>query len=544
LFGKNDRYRGDVVIQPVTAAFRRHRLLLKSIASVVTAAFLLLSLQPLAVAADLTARRPSPPPAPTDAERLSQTLEHIERHLDKLHTKLSRKQDISPEHKELKALRDEVNVLDRRALADFDAIAWHLKEKNLPPEILNRHTAAVKTYKTEMTALKTHLEEVYWANDDGERRLKAKKAKEHLQAKQKKRPHTKFDPKTAPSHAPKSKQRQPRLRQQEFAELQPPIRLAFNGNISALLLTQVALPLPTADDLAETPEVQFSPDIQRLVTLFERSPIALYEFVRNNFTYDPYYGSVKGSQSTLLLQAGNDFDQASVLIALYRAAGIPARYVYGTVEIPVEKAMKWLGGITNPKVVGEALVSNGIPAKMIVSGGTYKSVQLEHVWVEAYLPYENYRGVINDPNAKKSWVSLDPSFKLHDPNANAVDLAAAQNFDADAFFNQYLQAPQPDTPSKEYLRRSIDYVTANLPGQRIYDLLSSGPVREKTLELLPNTLPYPTKIIGSRFSRVADALRHRVSIDLGQANTIDSSPSLQYTATWADLLHKRFTLSL
>ncbi len=361
--------------------------------------------------------------------------------------------------------------------------------------------------------------------------------------KQKKRAHAPFDPKAVPGQAPKFKGHPPRLTKQQFAALEPPVQIASAENVVGLFLSAALLVAPTPEDLAETPEVQFSPEVQRLVTLFESDPIQIYEFVRNNFVYEPYYGSVKGSQSTLLLQGGNDFDQASVLIALYRAAGIPARYVYGTVEIPIEKAMKWLGGITNPKVVGEALVSNGIPAKLLISGGAPKFVQLEHTWVEAYLPYENYRGRINKPNAKKSWVPLDPSFKLHDPNPSTIDLAAIRNFDADAFFTQYLQTVRSDTPAKEYLRNSIDYVAASLPGQRFYDLLSSGPLQEKVLDLLPNTLPYPTKVTGSRFARVPDTLRHRVSIEVGQANAIEFTPSLQHTATWTDLLHKRLTLS-
>ena len=32
-------------------------------------------------------------------------------------------------------------------------------------------------------------------------------------------------------------------------------------------------------------------------------------------------------------------DTASLLIALLRAAGIPARYVYGSVEVPAEQMM-------------------------------------------------------------------------------------------------------------------------------------------------------------------------------------------------------------
>jgi transglutaminase-like putative cysteine protease len=39
---------------------------------------------------------------------------------------------------------------------------------------------------------------------------------------------------------------------------------------------------------------------------------------------------------TLDQMAGNDIDQASLLISLLRYKGIPARYVRGTIEIPVE----------------------------------------------------------------------------------------------------------------------------------------------------------------------------------------------------------------
>ena len=39
----------------------------------------------------------------------------------------------------------------------------------------------------------------------------------------------------------------------------------------------------------------------------------------------------------------NDFDTASLLIALLRTSGISARYVYGTVEIPIDKVMNWVG---------------------------------------------------------------------------------------------------------------------------------------------------------------------------------------------------------
>ncbi|AMS33208.1 hypothetical protein AEM42_13995 [Betaproteobacteria bacterium UKL13-2] len=54
---------------------------------------------------------------------------------------------------------------------------------------------------------------------------------------------------------------------------------------------------------------------------------------RNNIRFVPSYGSVQGADDTLNKLAGNAFDTSSLLIALYRAANIPARYAYGTVEL-------------------------------------------------------------------------------------------------------------------------------------------------------------------------------------------------------------------
>ncbi|MDZ7262515.1 MAG: peptidoglycan DD-metalloendopeptidase family protein, partial [candidate division KSB1 bacterium] len=308
-----------------------------------------------------------------------------------------------------------------------------------------------------------------------------------------------------------------------------------------LLLAQASPDLPTAADLSETPEVQFTPELRQIATLLENNPVQLYEFVRNNFTYDPYYGSVKGSQSTLLLQNGNDFDQASVLIALFRVSGIPARYAYGTVEIPIEKVMKWLGGITDPQTAGTILATNGIPAKLIVSGGVVKSVQLEHVWCEVYIPYANYRGLINDPTAPKTWIPLDPSFKLVEPNPDAIDLADSQQFNIDSYLTNYLQTVKPSTPAKDYLKTTIDYVTANMPGKRFYDLLVSSNIVDKVLGLLPETLPYPVRITGTKFSTIPESYRHRISLEFTNPSTNETI--LTHTASWSTLLHNRFTIS-
>jgi murein DD-endopeptidase MepM/ murein hydrolase activator NlpD/transglutaminase-like putative cysteine protease len=315
----------------------------------------------------------------------------------------------------------------------------------------------------------------------------------------------------------------------------------FDASTPLLLAQAAPVDAPTADDLAETPDIRFSPELRKIATLLENNPVQLYEFVRNNFTYDPYYGSVKGSQGTLLLQNGNDFDQASVLIGLFRVSGIPARYAYGTVEIPIEKVMKWLGGITDPRTAGTVLATNGIPAKLIISGGAIKSVQLEHTWIEVYIPYSNYRGLANDPTASKTWIPLDPSFKLIEPNQNAVDLADAQQFNIDTYSTSYLQTLKPTTPAKDYLSTTMNYVTNNLSGQSFYDLLASGSIINKVLGLLPDTLSYPVKTIGGKFSTIPDSYRQKIAFEFSDPST--NEMVMSYTASWASLLHNRFTIS-
>jgi transglutaminase-like putative cysteine protease len=54
--------------------------------------------------------------------------------------------------------------------------------------------------------------------------------------------------------------------------------------------------------------------------------VAIYNWVRNNLGYSFYYNTKYGAAGTLSKMTGNCCDTAHLLIALERAAGIPARY--------------------------------------------------------------------------------------------------------------------------------------------------------------------------------------------------------------------------
>ena len=84
-----------------------------------------------------------------------------------------------------------------------------------------------------------------------------------------------------------------------------------------------------------------------------------------------------------------------MLVELLRASGIPAYFVYGTVEMPVERARVWLD-VKDADEVIEAFQRNGIPAKL-----EGDNLVFEHVWVEAYIPFED--GILQVLN--KPWSS-------------------------------------------------------------------------------------------------------------------------------------------
>lgn len=56
---------------------------------------------------------------------------------------------------------------------------------------------------------------------------------------------------------------------------------------------------------------------------------AIFNWVKNNIVYSGYTNTLYGAKGTYNIGKGNCVDQSHLLIALYRAAGFPARYING-----------------------------------------------------------------------------------------------------------------------------------------------------------------------------------------------------------------------
>src|SRR5207302_2940749 len=218
------------------------------------------------------------------------------------------------------------------------------------------------------------------------------------------RTHTPTDPNNLPWGSPKPVKRAPYTTPEQFKTSglfkeyeeqqlarrmkEKKIKLAQSGSLSGIGLPSTQLPAtPEPADLAETEDVQLTAAIRAKAAELGNQPVPIYNWVRNNIEFIPSYGSIQGSDMTLQTKRGNAFDTASLLIALLRASNIPARYVYGTIEVPAEQAMNWVGGVTVPEAAQSLMGQGGIPNLGIAEAGTVKWIRLEHVWVEAYVDY-------------------------------------------------------------------------------------------------------------------------------------------------------------
>ncbi len=525
---------------------------LRPIAAVVLFFFTFYCIEPLnfAIAAEAPPSRGTLQRAPTTtqsktaSERFEESLRAAKQTIENIDQQIADGQDIAINLKTLKGHRQTLAETDRAIRAEFAETEAKLKTAKLPDEILARHQKAVADYEANFQTLKDNLEAIEQldrerknaetqkdrttaqAKRDGLNK-RVKDARTHLQGKVKERRHTPLDPNNLPHRTPKIKERKPRLKKEQFTELQQPIQLAFNGDPSDLLLVaQSTQDLPKPEDLAETIEVQFTQEIKDLAAQLEHKPVKIYNWVRNNIDFVPTYGSIQGANHCLMTKQCNDMDTASLLIALLRVSNLPARYVYGTIEVPIDKVMNWVGGFTDAQAALNFIGSGGTPATGLISGGKIVAARMEHMWVEGYIPYGNYRGTMRDQSGK-TWIPLDGSFKQH-TFFGGIDFKNIANVDPQVFLDQFQASAiiDPVTGSitgasstlvqnqiTEVQNKLNDFITTNMPNARVRDVIGGSIMTKQETPFLAATLPYQVVTVGQKLSVVSNSLRHRLTLE-------------------------------
>ena len=290
-----------------------------------------------------------------------------------------------------------------------------------------------------------------------------------------------------------------------------------------------------------------SSEVQHLAWSLDHDPVQMFYYIRNNVDYEPYFGPMAGPEWALKQEGGNSFDQASLLIALYRESGIPARYVYGTIDIPAEDAARWVR-VKNATLAANMLASSGIPTTAIVSGENITAIRVEHTWVEAYLPYQDFRGQIRSETGY-SWIPLDPSFKIYEyieGMESPINSTWASDFLNDTLntstynetegwitgVNETFVVEEMEAVANETLEDIL--ADPELSNRTFMQLFGYWGMNEEDSNFLPSTLPYDVTSVLNAYSEIPDEYYHKITF---KVSTID------YTVNSSEVAGKRVTVS-
>ena len=230
--------------------------------------------------------------------------------------------------------------------------------------------------------------------------------------------------------------------------------------------------------------VEVTPEIAELARALRGDVDLIFEYVHNQIEFNPVFGSHKGAMGALLDKSGGDFAQASLMIALLRASGHTANYVYGTVRYTPAEVENWLGLTTSPaEAVGAWVIASGrfpfSPYNVVATtnaqpSGDLTYLDLERVWVEVDIDGTLYH--------------FDPSFKQR-VRHTGIDLAAAMGYSQSAFLSsaragatitptsaQNLNAGNIGTNLSTYAHNLLDEIALNHEGATLTEVVGGATI--------------------------------------------------------------------
>ncbi|MDO8499768.1 MAG: transglutaminase domain-containing protein [bacterium] len=272
--------------------------------------------------------------------------------------------------------------------------------------------------------------------------------------------------------------------------------------------------MPVLADTESDGEATITSEISQLADSLGQNPVKIFNFVRNNIVYEPYFGAKKGSVGCLAEMVCNDVDTASLTIALLRASGIPAHYKKGAAIMTVEQLQKLLG-VDETKTVYGALYWNKIPVHILsdlpvdtnfdnMDFTNETHLGLEWTVTEAYVEYDerggnvvsnlNLTGIdstdalraVLGENQKRQWIAVDPVVKPYAHLKREV-VPTTAGFDADNFWTGFLSYQGDLSPTDKYTADLLQSTGKDITNDAYQSY--KKPVK-KDSQILPPTLPY------------------------------------------------------
>ncbi|HHL32817.1 MAG TPA: transglutaminase domain-containing protein, partial [Desulfobulbaceae bacterium] len=213
-------------------------------------------------------------------------------------------------------------------------------------------------------------------------------------------------------------------------------------------------------------------------------PKLIFDYVHNHIDYVPYFGSLKGATLTLLTGAGNDCDQAALLIALLRQAGYTAQFRYGTMDIPYVDLSNWLGVANNYTLIGNVLSSGGIPVTVYTNTDF---ARVDRFWVQAVVDGTTYQ--------------FDPAWKSYSEQTG-IDVGSAMSYNrasllASATSGATVTSTYARNLNKNGIASRLTTYTTNLvntiknqhPNATVQEIVGGREVVQTQLATYPDAMP-------------------------------------------------------
>jgi hypothetical protein len=274
-----------------------------------------------------------------------------------------------------------------------------------------------------------------------------------------------------------------------------------------------------------------TPELQAVATGLNNDPLAIFNYVCNKITFQPYYGSCKGAHTTYLDAAGNDMDQASLLIALLNAAGHNnTSYVYGKITmresaVDGKDLSHWL--VTTPATTSWVLANAGFPNLVGTNFGSYTTWTFDHVWVRAVIGGTTYD---LDPSLKFSelFTGIDCKTASGYSRAQLVsDAAGTTGTD----FVQNVNRVAVENRLGTYATALRDHIKTNFPNATTEEIIGGGKITEQSvsdLSAAAAVLAGFSPVASTTFTNIPSQYRATLIVKIGtQIDATFNADSLQ-----------------
>ncbi|MCP4549445.1 MAG: hypothetical protein GY835_23565, partial [bacterium] len=227
----------------------------------------------------------------------------------------------------------------------------------------------------------------------------------------------------------------------------------------------------------------------------------------NNISTEWYYGAKKGAAGCLRERSGNAWDQASLLMALMKAASFGSRILTGVASFfPDLSVALDLTGLDNAVDVAHLFRLSGIPHEFEIRNGEIVNIRFEHTWVESYIPYGVHRGT-SLRDTEKHWMAMCTTLKVRDFISNRPD-PILEVIPLHGIRGEYLQTVRAETPLS-FLKNHIEiFLSTHKPDIDYKDLLKVRTLPPERFSVLPASLQFNEIAVNQESTSIPEELVH------------------------------------